>query len=106
MQISTTTLNTRLNALFNAGGRTYTMAIAFSDSTESDPETIDFTSASSASVGIASSVFFPVASGKTVTVIIIQDDLSNVIILEDVEDETFSANGTYTVNNVITTLST
>jgi hypothetical protein len=106
MIISTSVLNTALNLQFNSGDRTYTVKLLYVDSgaAESSPETIDFSAAANGIVQLVSSVFFAVPSGYTVDGIQVEDDLSTVLIEEDVTDEVFTADGTFTINNIIVQL--
>lgn len=105
MTIDTLLLNSALDGQFNGGGRTYSVILLYDGSpNESDPETVDFTAASNGSVGFTSSIFFAVPSGTTVIGLQVLNDLNDILIEESVPDETFSSNGTFTINNIIITL--
>lgn len=103
MDISVSLFNTALDSQFNKGARTYRVVLLYSAG-ESSPVTIDFTSASAGSVQLVASVFVAVASGTTVVGLQVRDDLAAVYLEESVADETFASNGTFTVNNIIVTL--
>jgi hypothetical protein len=105
MIISTTVKNAMLNGEFNDGGKTYSLILLFDGSpSESDPETIDFTTSTTGTLQLTGSVFFAVLSGTTVIGVQVLDDDDNILIEEGVDDETFTANGTFTVNNIIVTI--
>ena len=107
MQISTVRLNAALNGEFNDGAKTYSLVLLIDGSvSESDPETIDFTTSTAATLGLASSVFFAVAAGDTVIGLEVRDNSANVLIEESVPNETFTTNGTFTVNNITVRLTT
>jgi hypothetical protein len=106
MDISTTVLNTALSSQFLAGGRTYSVYLTITGSiSETTPEAITFTTPSGGSTNLSSSVFFSIASGDTVTGLKVKNDLDVILIDESVSpSETFSSNGTFTINNIIVTL--
>ena len=66
---------------------------------------IAFSDAVGGVIQTSSSVVFSVASGNTVGAIqVSKGTTSHIMILEDVINETFTANGTYTINLVSVTL--
>lgn len=108
MAISTTlVLNPALDTEFNDGAKTYKIKLLYDGvPSESSPETVTFTGASGGSVGLSSSVFFAVPSGTSVIGVQVLDNLDNVLVEEGINPaEVFSSNGTYTVNNVLVTIS-
>jgi hypothetical protein len=107
MIINVTVLNGMLDSTFNQGaGVTYTLELSYSGGTFSSPATIDFTTASGGVVQLTASTFFAISSGTTVTGIRVKDSFGDIHILETfATPETYTANGTFTVNNIIVTLS-
>ena len=104
MEISVSLFNTALDSVFNASATTYEVTLLFSGATSSTPETIDFTASSGGVVQLSSSVFFAVASGTTVIGLEVANDIGTVLIEETVPSETFASNGTFTINDIIVTL--
>ena len=107
MQISTTVLNAMLNGEFNTEATTYSLKLLFDGSpSESDPETIDFTAASGGLVQLASSAFFAITAGTTITGLQVLNSADDVLIEEGFADVVYLTNGTFTVNNITVTVAT
>ncbi len=105
MQISVTVLNVAMDTEFNNGSKTYNVRLVWSaGGGTSDPITIDFTSAVNGSVQLTSAKSFTVSSGVTVTGIQVRDNLGEMLLSDTITSETFVAAGTFTINNIIITL--
>ena len=110
MKVSGVVLNAMLdNILFDdITMYTYNLIVVFS-SGESDPEPIEFVQAGSGALNdgvtqLSSSVFFPIVAGTTVTGIKINAVGFGDILTESIPTEDYTDNGTFTVNNIIATL--
>lgn len=106
MAISELVLNGVLDTEFSENDAVYGVQLLYQTGEgASSIETIVFDGADGGAVNLTSSVFFAVPSGKNVTKVIVWKDATEVLIEEVVDPvQEFTANGTYTVNNVIVTL--
>lgn len=104
MNIRIDVLNAALDAQFNAVGLAYEIVLLLDVAGTSTPEVVDFTVASSGSVQLASSVFFAIDAGETVTGLQVRNEFAVVLIEETVPNEVFATAGTFTVNNITVTL--
>ena len=103
MQLSNSLIDAALNSVFNNGLRTYTIVMVFDDTTESSPNTIDFTNVqvigSGRGVSLTSSTYFATQAGDTVVGIKVYDDLAVTYLQETLDAaKTYTANGTFTVS--------
>lgn len=107
MQINPTVLNTMLDNVFKASATTYQIKLAFSGDTFSDPETVTFETASGGVTELTASKSFAITSGTTVTgILVINATLGSgvTLISETITNEVYTADGTFTVNNVTITV--
>ncbi len=106
MQILVTVLNAALNTEFNDVGKTYNVRLVWSAGGGlSSPVTIDFTNAGNGTVQLVSAISIAVASGTTVTGIQVRDNIDEILLTDTIASETYTTAGTFTINNIIVTLS-
>ncbi len=112
MKVYGDVLNEAVDVVFDIGiqeeGFWYRMKLLYSVG-ESDPETITFKEAGDGALAngvteLTASVFFAVSSGKTVQGLQVYNSDDEILIEENVPDEEFTANGTFTVNNIVVTI--
>ncbi len=106
IKIATTVLNSTLNAIFNEAEVVFTCEIRNSGGSTIASGTIDFTNASNGQVQLVSSIFFAVSSGVTVASVVVTNNAIGTVLTEPITPETFTANGTFTINDIIVSLAT
>ena len=100
MEISTTIYNAMLDKYFYNEGNVLYAVLYDNTDTQVGFQTVAFPQASGGGVENSAAVIFTIAAGDTVAKLEIEDETNFVILEEDLEDKTFSTQGTYSINVV------
>jgi len=100
MKISASIYNAMLDKYFYNEGNVLYAVLYDNTDTQVGFQNVSFPKASSAEVENSSAIIFTIDAGDTVAKLEIEDEASLVILEEDLEDKTFSTQGTYSINVV------
>ena len=100
MKISPLIYNAMLDKYFYNEGNVLYAVLYDNTDTQVGFQNVSFPEASSAEVENSAAIIFTIDAGDTVAKLEIENEASLVILEEDLEDKTFSTQGTYSINVV------
>ena len=100
MKIYSIAFNAMLDKYFYNDGNVLYAVLYDNTNTQVGFQTVSFPQASNGEVENSAAMIFTIDAGDTVAKLEIEDESQTVYLIEDLEDKTFSTQGTYSINVV------